>query len=990
MSNTIPFRTRARTIDHLGREQIADCPTAVSELWKNAYDAYASTVALHIFDGEVPIAAVVDDGHGMSFKDFTDRWLVVGTEAKIEDSEVSDADRNGLNQRERQGQKGIGRLSVAALGPVTLVLSKRRCTPFVAALVDWRLFVNPYLNLEDIFLPVEQFSDQTQFASTLERMLDALVDNVWGSNGDKDRGARVEEAWNKYDDRFIKEEQKRREERGESEEPKPTPPSLSIANSALTATITSRHLSSWKAWSGEAEHGTALYVLGANYELAVWNKIFNADNDETALTREQLKTTLTGFVDPFVGQTSDSPFEYTVVNHHGDLETVVVSSALNFGLDNLRSLEHYIEGEFDESGTFRGHIRAFGKDIPAVEITPADAPPLTGAGYVGPFKFCIGTFEVDPKNSTHPPEQHNMFTEQAARFAGLAVYRNGLRVMPYGRPDADHFGLEERRSTHAGRWFWSHRRSFGRVAISRACNPNLRDKAGREGLIDNRARRELRVLVVNLLKHTALKYFGSDSELREQYLPEIQARNEAAKASEEKSRHRRTTNFREALRKQEAPLNDALLRVNAIVDAFKHVVETRAVERLSEIDSAVESMIAQKALLRLPPRPAKLGRLEESYRAYRDRYGEFCTVVDRLRLDWSAVAESFAIRDPEEAARSALGRHQKYLTDQLAAWETHATRLLNAERQRLDQQLTDDRTRYYSQASPLLPELRDGRLRLATVLNRLEAIREELQQEFAAKYESYLRALDQLSESIDIDAALVWNSEQRQALERRVEQLHSLAQLGITVEIIGHELDELDAEVGRNLRRLPKSVQEQDDFKRAMISYRSLMERLRFLSPMKLSGPRAKEEIRGSDIYTYLSRLLSPQIAAREVRFVATDCFKQIKLVEYSSRIFPVFTNLVNNALYWVSRVDDREVRLDFVDGAVVVADSGRGVDPDDLEHLFELFFTRRVEGRGVGLYLCRVNLETGGHTIEYATDDRHRVLQGANFVIHFRGIKHE
>ncbi|MEI6846997.1 MAG: hypothetical protein WCK32_03015 [Chlorobiaceae bacterium] len=41
MVDAIAFKTRARTIDHLGREQIADCPTAISELWKNAYDAYA-------------------------------------------------------------------------------------------------------------------------------------------------------------------------------------------------------------------------------------------------------------------------------------------------------------------------------------------------------------------------------------------------------------------------------------------------------------------------------------------------------------------------------------------------------------------------------------------------------------------------------------------------------------------------------------------------------------------------------------------------------------------------------------------------------------------------------------------------------------------------------------------------------------------------------------------------------------------------------------
>jgi DNA mismatch repair ATPase MutL len=71
--NGIRFRTQARTIDHLGQNQIADCPTAISELWKNAYDAYARDVALHIFDGERPMAAIVDNGHGMSPEEFVDR-----------------------------------------------------------------------------------------------------------------------------------------------------------------------------------------------------------------------------------------------------------------------------------------------------------------------------------------------------------------------------------------------------------------------------------------------------------------------------------------------------------------------------------------------------------------------------------------------------------------------------------------------------------------------------------------------------------------------------------------------------------------------------------------------------------------------------------------------------------------------------------------------------------------------------------------------------
>ena len=56
---------------------------------------------------------------------------------------------------------------------------------------------------------------------------------------------------------------------------------------------------------------------------------------------------------------------------------------------------------------------------------------------------------------------------------------------------------------HAGREFWVSRRIFGRVAISKADNPNLRDKAGREGFIDNTAKNLFKQLIVDVLKESA-------------------------------------------------------------------------------------------------------------------------------------------------------------------------------------------------------------------------------------------------------------------------------------------------------------------------------------------------------------------------------------------------------------------------------------------------------------------------------------------------------
>jgi len=127
MSRSVPFQTRARTIDHLGRGQIADAPTAISELWKNSFDAYARNVGLHIFSGNPEVALIADDGRGMDLDDIENRWLVVGTESKIVDSEqVPDSETTfGLPIRVRQGEKGIGRLSAAFLAPSTLVVSKK-------------------------------------------------------------------------------------------------------------------------------------------------------------------------------------------------------------------------------------------------------------------------------------------------------------------------------------------------------------------------------------------------------------------------------------------------------------------------------------------------------------------------------------------------------------------------------------------------------------------------------------------------------------------------------------------------------------------------------------------------------------------------------------------------------------------------------------------------------------------------------------------------
>src|SRR6185436_17279330 len=108
------FKTRARTVDMLGRQQIAGAATAISELFKNAHDAYAKRVEVDYYRPE-RLFLMRDDGIGMTFEEFQERWLTLGTESKLGGG-VMPYKPEGVDERPIMGEKGIGRLAIARLG----------------------------------------------------------------------------------------------------------------------------------------------------------------------------------------------------------------------------------------------------------------------------------------------------------------------------------------------------------------------------------------------------------------------------------------------------------------------------------------------------------------------------------------------------------------------------------------------------------------------------------------------------------------------------------------------------------------------------------------------------------------------------------------------------------------------------------------------------------------------------------------------------------
>jgi signal transduction histidine kinase len=96
--------------------------------------------------------------------------------------------------------------------------------------------------------------------------------------------------------------------------------------------------------------------------------------------------------------------------------------------------------------------------------------------------------------------------KMAGEFAGVRLYRDGLRVMPYGERDNDWLGLDQLQGSRSGTLVpIANLNWFGQISIGRSRNPDLRDTASREGLVENRAFSELRAAVGEALVWAAVQ-----------------------------------------------------------------------------------------------------------------------------------------------------------------------------------------------------------------------------------------------------------------------------------------------------------------------------------------------------------------------------------------------------------------------------------------------------------------------------------------------------
>ena len=198
----------------------------------------------------------------------------------------------------------------------------------------------------------------------------------------------------------------------------------------------------------------------------------------------------------------------------------------------------------------------------------------------------------------------------------------------------------------------------------------------------------------------------------------------------------------------------------------------------------------------------------------------------------------------------------------------------------------------------------------------------------------------------------------------------------MAIEIIDHEFQSTIRSIRNNLRRLKAWADINDQLSSVYdgirVNFEHLDGYLTLFTPLHRRLYRTAIEIKGSEINKFLSDLFRERLARHNIQVIATRAFLSHRVTGFPSTFYPVFVNLLDNAIFWLQdRSVPRVIRLDAEGEVMIVMDNGPGVPSRDREAIFELGFTRKPGGRGLGLYISRDVLSRIGYDLTITDPDR-------------------
>jgi len=981
----------ARAVDMLGRQQIAGIPTAIHELFKNAHDAYANNAEIDYYQNQ-NLVVLRDDGIGMTESDFINKWLTIGTASKYGVNRKSEYIPAGMTERILMGEKGIGRLAIASIGRQVIVLTRAERSDglhdMVVGLIHWSQFEIPDINISDIVIPIRTFGHGSlPTANDLKGMSDELIANL-ESLGEKIPHVYIN---------LIRDDSRL----------------LNFSPEILFKNVQHQTERNWKKICSEQINCHSLECerpkldglgRGTHFIIMPCDETLALDVKQNDKTSTELQKILVGFSNS-LSDDKDFKLQTKFRLHQGIAEPQELIESGFFTKADAKNGDHFLEGDFDEFGQFSGFVTVYRGAPQKHIINWSDS--FGEKTRCGPFKIKFTYLQGDVSESLVPPETYVDIKNKLNMYGGLYLYKDGIRVLPYGKQEFDFLRFEEKRSKNLGNAFFSHRLMFGSISIEHDVNIELEEKAGREGLRENTAYREFKGILESFFDQLAADFFRDNStndrfsEIKNKLKKEVQ--------DEKDLLDRRKKNVK--------PKKDKL--ISELDEFFSDFQNSAHIDEVNRIVNYIETELQK----------------DNKSRTDKEKHLFITKLKNENSSSWKALEKRLKISKPNIGLnksilsdwKSYMQTREKIKSDFILPNKKHVELLINeyiqanglsfSLREQVSELMEEERktlskcishyrnglkedvseielairektraksNKYTNELSKVISEVNstsidtlsysDSSTLISDWERRLEEINEETESYFTKMRDSIQSILNDInndeSSSIDVLSALENENEQ---YKDSLNQYFEFAQLGMSLGIIQHEFSSTARNVRESIRSLKPWADKNEKlgglYKNISLSFAHLDGYLKMFTPLNRRLYRSKVELSGKEIENYLLDIFKERFVRHKIHFQVSDEFRIKTLEVFPSSFLPVFINVVDNAIYWLNTQIDIEndcksIKLDVDGDSLTIENNGPAIVIQDEGRIFDFTFSRKSGGRGMGLYISKQSLNNEGFDI--------------------------
>jgi two-component system sensor histidine kinase HydH len=222
---------------------------------------------------------------------------------------------------------------------------------------------------------------------------------------------------------------------------------------------------------------------------------------------------------------------------------------------------------------------------------------------------------------------------------------------------------------------------------------------------------------------------------------------------------------------------------------------------------------------------------------------------------------------------------------------------------------------------------------------------------------------DILAKALGQDASQLAAAEKRDLLARLLGRLahevrNPLSSLDVHVQLLEEDLAALAPQMREQLTPRLEIIHGE------LHRLEGIVERF-----LRLAGPAGVdlEPVSIPKILTHVCELLRPEAAARgiDISMHADDSLPPV--MADPVRLTQALLNLVINAIQAVERKGRVEVSASLADGrvSVAVSDDGPGIPPEELASIFDPYYTTKIEGSGLGLWIAQQIVTAHGGSLQ-------------------------